>query len=71
MLKDNVANAFYLESIIFMWNSLDKAAFNYVLVFAFILFLWNGVTNPSLDLDQPFMVGAPLGLFLVCILFVW
>ena len=33
MFKDNLANAFYLESLVYMWNSLEKAVFNYVLVF--------------------------------------
>jgi arylsulfatase A-like enzyme len=37
MFKDNVANTFYLESFIYMWNSLNKDVFNYVLVFVCIL----------------------------------
>jgi phosphoglycerol transferase MdoB-like AlkP superfamily enzyme len=35
--KDNVANAFYVESVIFMWNSLNKDVFNYVIVLLSIL----------------------------------
>ncbi|MGC6367529.1 MAG: LTA synthase family protein [Candidatus Marinamargulisbacteria bacterium] len=37
MFKDNLANVFYLESVIYMWSSLEKAVFNYVLVFVLIM----------------------------------
>ena len=71
MLKDNVANAFYLESIIFMWNSLDKAAFNYVLVFAFILFFmewrYQSISRFRSTIHGWRPVGVVFGLYLICL----
>ncbi|MBA94196.1 MAG: hypothetical protein CMP21_00275 [Rickettsiales bacterium] len=37
MFRDNIANAFYLESVIFMWNSLNKDVLLYFCFFVFIL----------------------------------
>ena len=42
MFIDNVGNALYLESVIYMWNSIDKEVFVYFLVFVgiFIFMQW-------------------------------
>lgn len=71
MLKDNLANTFYLESLVYMWNSLEKEVFNYVLVFVLIL-LFMEWKNKSISRFQATVsgwrpIGVVVGLYLVCL----
>ena len=71
MFKDNLANAFYLESVIYMWNSLDKAAFNYVLVFILIMLFmdwkYQSISRFKSVVNGWRPIGLVIMLYLVCL----
>ncbi len=71
MFRDNVGNAFYLESFIYMWNSIDKEVFKYFLVFVGILLFmewrYRSITRFQGKITSIKPVLFALGVYLLCL----